>query len=121
MKIAHETARIVRAMKRLDLPEDRVRTLVEQAFAKGKSPKDVERALRQHVQKHTGLIQRQKSRKLGVWVSVYEAEKGGFDPDGGPYVTICEAHSTICNHNTLKLALAHAPHVEWCEECMDAH
>lgn len=120
MNAERETARIVRAMVRLGLDEDEAKKVVEPAITSGICPKKVEKMLRHHVRTKTGLIQRRQTKDTGVTVSVYEAAKGGYCTDGGPYVTICEEHSTICNHDTLKLALAHAPYCEWCEECMDA-
>lgn len=66
-----------------------------------------------------GLIQRRKSQAFGVVVSIYKAEEAGLDPCGGPYVTVCDAHGSLCNHETLREARAHAPHLNWCEECME--
>lgn len=67
-----------------------------------------------------GLIESKKRRATRTVVSIYRAEEGGFDPDGGPYVTICEDHGTICNHRTLALARSHAPWAEWCEDCQSS-
>ena len=65
----------------------------------------------------SSLIESKKRRATGTVVSIYRAEEAGFDPEGGPYVTVCEDHGTICNHSTLALARFHAPRAEWCEEC----
>lgn len=40
-----------------------------------------------------------------------------YDPAGGRWITTCETHGTICNHETLALATGHLPYGEWCEEC----
>lgn len=117
MNVDRETARIVRAMKRLGLEPEHIEATIKQRLSQGARPKFIEKSLRKLVREKTGLIQRRKSRELGVWVSVYDAEPGGFCADGGAYVTLCEEHGTICNHDTIKLALDHAPYVEWCEEC----
>ena len=66
-----------------------------------------------------GLIQRRKSQAFGVVVSIYKAEEANLCTEGGRYATVCEAHGTICNHETLREARAHAPHLNWCEECME--
>jgi hypothetical protein len=54
---------------------------------------------------------------VGAWVSIYLAEAQGLDASGGKYVTVCEAHGTICNHETRAKAQSHVEAVDWCEEC----
>ena len=66
-----------------------------------------------------GLIESKRRRATGTVVSIYRAEEADLDPEGGPYVTVCEDHGTICNHETLTLARQHAPYAEWCENCQD--
>lgn len=117
MNVERHKARILRIMKRLQVTEPGLPDAIEQALRRGVSVKVVERALRKRVRETYGIVQRRKSRGFGVWVSIWEAEKGGFDPAGGPYVTFCEDHGSICNHDTLKVALDHAPALEWCEDC----
>lgn len=90
---------------------------IEAALQRGVPPKVVENKLRQHLRKTTGRIQRRRSREHGVMVQVVDAEVAGYCPEGGKYATICEAHSTICNHETLQVALDSAPTCEWCEDC----
>lgn len=66
-----------------------------------------------------GLIRTARNPILkGDWVSIYRATEAGLDPDGGKYVTVCEEHGTLCNHQTLKLANLHLRAVDWCEACM---
>jgi hypothetical protein len=67
----------------------------------------------------SGCVSLRKSRETGVVVGIYRADQAGFDDEGGPWVTVCEQHSTICNHDTFKLATYHAPMVDWCEECRE--
>ncbi|MGF6996684.1 hypothetical protein [Paraburkholderia sp. GAS32] len=41
-----------------------------------------------------------------------------MDAESGAWATVCEKHSTICNHSTLKLARDHlGDPTMWCEEC----
>ena len=68
-----------------------------------------------------------KNRRSGTVTSVYEAAAAGMDAgddvnDAGNlkplrWVTVCEDHSTICGHRTLKLALYHVSVPDWCEDC----
>lgn len=69
---------------------------------------------------YAGVLQARRSRATGTVVTIYLAEEAGLDPAGGDYVTVCEDHGTLCNHQSLTLARAHAPYVEWCEECQGA-
>lgn len=62
---------------------------------------------------------RSRNRQTGAVYVLVEAEAQGFDPEGGPWVTLCERHSTVCNHETLALARSHLPTGDWCEECRD--
>jgi hypothetical protein len=59
------------------------------------------------------------SRDTGATVTVATAADLGLDSAGGRWVTVCETHSTVCNHATLALARSHASRCEWCEECRD--
>lgn len=75
-----------------------------------------------HKPGYAGLIDYRKSRQDGVHVGLYRAEEAGLDIDGGPYATICEEHSTLVNHDTLKLAKSHLPYPSgWCDSCREAH
>lgn len=63
-----------------------------------------------------------RARTTGAEVRVCSAEAAAADPDGGPWVTICEAHAALLNHATLEAARAWAAHPEeWCEECRALH
>lgn len=55
------------------------------------------------------------------FVVVYEAEEAGLDPAGGRWVTVCEAHGFLVNHERLDLSrdFAHEPET-WCDRCRDA-
>lgn len=111
-------ATIVRHIEQLDdskWPD--LQAVVEKALRKGAKPAAIESRMGKLVRDKTGVIQRRKSRDHGVWVTVAEAEKSGFDPDGGDYITLCEEHSTVCNHATLRDALGWAPTLGWCEDC----
>lgn len=58
-----------------------------------------------------------RSRRTGAVVMVGTAEDLSLCDDGGRWVTICCTHWTVCNHTTLADARAHAPAVQWCEDC----
>lgn len=65
-----------------------------------------------------GCVQIRKSRATGAIVGVYNAEQAGLDSGSGAWATVCETHNTLVNHESLALALYHAPAVIWCEYCM---
>jgi hypothetical protein len=66
---------------------------------------------------HAGCVKQVRSRATGTLVGLYVASQAALDEDGGPWVTVCETHGTICNHLTRKLAEHHIPSVSWCEQC----
>ncbi len=66
-----------------------------------------------------GCIQESRSQRTGSDVGLYDATLTGFDDEGGRWVTVCNTHATVCNHETLALARYHLPACEWCEECME--
>jgi hypothetical protein len=66
---------------------------------------------------HSGELERRQNRITGTVVSVYDAEQGGFDPEGGKYAVVCEQHSTIVNVGTLRLATQTLAFPDFCEEC----
>jgi hypothetical protein len=68
---------------------------------------------------YAGLREERRSRRTGARVALFEAAPAGYDDEGGRWVTVCETHGTICNHETLELARFHLPMCEWCEECME--
>jgi hypothetical protein len=71
--------------------------------------------------KRPGSYVRQSAKRhaTGTVVTIYDTNhpRNVFDPAGGRWVTVCEDHGSICNHETLALAKAHAPYAEWCEPC----
>lgn len=52
------------------------------------------------------------------WVVIYRAKEQGVDESGGPYVTVCELHGTLCNTTSLPKARPFLKYPEFCEECM---
>jgi hypothetical protein len=56
----------------------------------------------------------------GADVRVWKATEAGYDPEGGPFVTVCHTHGTIHNWPLLRDAIRRAPLTEWCEECHQA-
>ena len=69
---------------------------------------------------YAGLVQTRRNRIIpGAWLSLYRATPACLDPSGGEWVTVCEAHGTLCNHETRRLAESHLSYADWCEECQD--
>lgn len=65
-----------------------------------------------------GCVVQRKSRRTGFMVGLYNATQAGMDPESGSWATVCEEHSTICNHETLMLARSHlGDPTMWCELC----
>lgn len=66
---------------------------------------------------YAGLVQQTKARSTGSLVGVYACEQAGMAHDM-PWATVCEAHSTVLGHESLRLARLHsvAPE-EWCADC----
>jgi hypothetical protein len=66
-------------------------------------------------------VQTRRNRETGTEISVWDCRLPGtpLDPeDGTPWLTICEEHSTICTHPTLRLALDHSAQPSgWCQDC----
>lgn len=68
-----------------------------------------------------GCRQLRRCRSTGTMVGVYEAEEAHLDPAGGRWVTVCEDHGYVCNHETLALARWHASEpITWCAGCQAA-
>jgi hypothetical protein len=65
------------------------------------------------------LVISRKSRLRKVTVELHDERSGAdmFDPDGGPWITYCRQHDTICNFTTRRSAEYHLPVVDWCECC----
>ena len=67
---------------------------------------------------HKGLVESKVRRQTGQRVSIYRADEAGMDPNGGPWVTLCEEHGCLVNHEKLAFARAWATcPLSWCEEC----
>jgi hypothetical protein len=65
-----------------------------------------------------GCVVQRKNRITGLLVGLYNAGQAGMDEESGKWATVCETHSTICNHETLAAAKSHlADPTMWCEEC----
>ncbi len=61
-----------------------------------------------------------RSRTTGTRVTLYDtaAPENVFDPEGGRWVTYCEVHEMLSNHNNLADALWFLSRpFYWCEEC----
>jgi hypothetical protein len=73
-----------------------------------------------------GVVQRRRCRESGGIVEVIDAAAPGsdMDADEARWWTLCEAHGSICSHETRALAVSwsSAP-MTWCEICqeMPAH
>jgi hypothetical protein len=66
-----------------------------------------------------GCVVSRKARTTGTSVSIYNNEQAMLDADGGAWSTVCEDHSWIVAHRSLKIAHRWLSHPEdWCEECM---
>ena len=67
-----------------------------------------------------GLVEQRRNRRTGCVVSLYRAAAAGLDPAGGSWVTLCETHGSLCNHETRATARAFlAAPWEWCEGCAE--
>lgn len=65
-----------------------------------------------------GCVEQRRSRETGLLVGLYHAEQAGMDPEAGAWVTVCEVHGQLVNHETLALARSHlANPTGWCEVC----
>jgi len=60
-----------------------------------------------------------RNRATGSQVTVAKAAELDLCDEGGPWVTICEDHGIIVNHETRKLAERHAAFPQWCADCED--
>jgi len=70
-----------------------------------------------------GCVRLRTARTTGTKVGVYNAEQAGMDDGDGalPWVTVCEAHGALINHETLALAKYHAVMPQdWCGSCQEA-
>lgn len=68
----------------------------------------------------TFIRQQRRARSTGHLVTLFDtaAPENVFDSNGGRWVTVCETHHTLCNHEKLRLAQSFAATPEqWCEDC----
>ena len=69
---------------------------------------------------HAGARLSRKSRKSGMTITLYHAEEAHLDPEGGPYVTVCEQHGNLVNHDTYALARDWMTDpTGWCPDCAE--
>lgn len=61
-----------------------------------------------------------KNPRTKTWVVLVDVNEAKLDPCSGRWATICDIHSTICNHETQATArfFLAAPE-EWCEFCRE--
>lgn len=57
------------------------------------------------------------SPRTGTSYIVGTAADTGFDPSGGRYVTLCDAHHTVLNSRTWQLAIDAVYYPDWCGDC----
>lgn len=88
----------------------------------------IEKMKKQQQQKHrtynehglAGCVQRNRSKRTGFMVGVYNAEQAGLDQEGGAWVVMCEEHGSVINFPSITKARSWAPcSDEWCEECQE--
>jgi hypothetical protein len=62
---------------------------------------------------------RRRHRLFDTWLCIYDAQHPDsvFDPTGGRWVTYCENHETLCNHQSFYLAVHFAQSTKLCEYC----
>ena len=68
-----------------------------------------------------GYVTERKNPISGDYTVIVKAVDAHLDPDGGPWVTLCNAHGNLVNHSSLKIARSfmYSGSQNWCEECMD--
>lgn len=69
---------------------------------------------------YAGERERRRARATGSVVVLLDTHdpECDLDPEGGRWATLCDDHSTICNHPTRRVARHHMPRPDgWCEEC----
>jgi hypothetical protein len=51
---------------------------------------------------------------------LYDANQQYLDDAGGRWITVCEEHGELMNHETLATARRFLPHsLNWCQSCRD--
>lgn len=67
-----------------------------------------------------GCVAVTRARATRTRVQIFHAAQASLCPDGGPWVTVCEPHGSICNHGTMEAARSHATDpAGWCEDCRE--
>lgn len=66
-----------------------------------------------------GCVVQKKTHVTGTLVGVYNSDQSGMESDSScTWMTVCEVHSTLVGHSSLKRALSHSSHPEgWCSFC----
>lgn len=65
-----------------------------------------------------GYVASRRNAISGGWLVIYRAVDADLDPSGGPWVTSCETHGTLCSHSSLPKARASLKSPDFCEACM---
>lgn len=65
-----------------------------------------------------GCVLLSQQREPKALRGIYHAEQAWFDPDGGPFVVVCEEHHTLVNVATLKAAKVTLTS-DFCDDCRD--
>lgn len=65
-----------------------------------------------------GCVTQKIVRRTGTLVGIYVAAQADLDETSGPYVTVCEVHGNLVNHESAYLARYHMiDPTMWCAEC----
>lgn len=60
-----------------------------------------------------------RARSTGTTVVLLDGIAAGLDTDGGRWQTVCEDHSIVIAHETIRDARGWLHHPEeWCEDCI---
>lgn len=67
-----------------------------------------------------GLVAQHKNRLTGVLIGLYHGVQSGIDSDEEtPWVTVCEKHSNLVSHSSLKSAKMAMSCPDWCGNCQN--
>ena len=76
--------------------------------------------LKREQEERAGCVQLRRNRRTGTVVGIYLADEAGLCPEGGEFITVCEDHGFVCNHESMRLARDHATDpTMWCESCQE--
>ncbi len=71
-----------------------------------------------HLNGYAGLVEQHKNRVTGTLIGLYHGIQSGIDSDPEtPWVTMCEKHSNLVSHSSLKSAKAAMGCPDWCPNC----